>query len=127
VVFPLDESLVLAEQTGELWFQAEALRVQGELLRLQAASQAQPEVTLHAAEASLEMARRSAEQRGAKALELRAVLRLCRLWQSRSEGNRGLEMLSAIVDQLGKGLETVDERRANKLLDKLRNPAGPHP
>jgi DNA-binding SARP family transcriptional activator len=79
----VDESLALAEETGEMWFQAESLRVKGELLRLQAGEQAQPEAALRAAEACFETARQVAEQQGAKSFEGRAVesLRLLRQGQ----------------------------------------------
>jgi predicted ATPase len=64
----VDESLALAEQTGELWFQAEAWRVKGELLCLQAGNQAEPEVPLREAEVCFERARQVARQQGAKSL-----------------------------------------------------------
>jgi len=64
----VDESLALAEQTGELWFQAEAWRVKGELLRLQAGQQSEPEACLREAEACFDMARQVAKRQGAKAL-----------------------------------------------------------
>lgn len=78
----VDESLALAEQTGELWFQAEAFWVKGELLRLQAGDQAQPESALCAAEACFEMARRVAKQQAAKSFERQAVASLRLLRQS---------------------------------------------
>jgi DNA-binding SARP family transcriptional activator len=69
----VNESLQLAEQTGELWFQAEACRVKGELLRWQAAGQELPEETLAAAESCLQMAVQLAGQQGAPAWLQRAV------------------------------------------------------
>jgi predicted ATPase len=114
----VDESLALAEQTGELWFQAEALRVKGDLLRLQAASAAQPEEALCAAEACFEMARQVARQQQARWLELRAGVSLCLLWQSQSQ-EKGLDMLATIVNQLSEGLETMEMRQANTLLHEL--------
>jgi hypothetical protein len=79
----VDASLDLAEQTGELWFQSEALRVKGELLCLQAADEAQPEGALRAAEACFERARQVAKQQEATSLERRAIASLDRLRQSR--------------------------------------------
>lgn len=64
----VDESLALAEQTGELWFQAEALRIKGELLCLQVGNRAEPEASLREAEACFERARQVARQQGAKSL-----------------------------------------------------------
>lgn len=116
----VDESLALAEQTGELWFQAEAWRTKGELLCLQAEGQTQPDAILTAAEACSEMARQVARQQEAKWLELRAVVSICHLRQRRSQG-KGLELLEAIMEQLNEGLDTTDMRRANALLHQSRN------
>lgn len=62
----VDESLALAEVTGERWFQANAYLIKGYLLRLQAAEEVQPEATLGAADACFTMARQVAEQQGRK-------------------------------------------------------------
>jgi tetratricopeptide (TPR) repeat protein len=113
----VDESLSLAEQTGELWLQAEAWRTKGELLRLQAGSQEDPEEALCAAGACFETARQVAQQHGARWLELRAVVSHCHLWQGRSPG-KGLDMLEAIVERLSEGLDTTDMRQASALLRK---------
>jgi len=115
----VDESLALGEETGELWFQAEALRVKGELLRLQAAKQAQPEEALSAAEACFQSARRLAKQQGAKSFELRAVVSLCRLWQSQSQKKKGLDLLQTVVNQFDEGVDTTDMRRAKMLLRRM--------
>jgi len=111
----VDESLALADRTGEMWFQAEAWRTKGELLRLQAGSREDPEEVLCAAEACFEVAQQVARQQGARWLELRAVLSLCQLWQNRSPG-KGLDLLETIVDQLSEGLDTKDMRQANALV-----------
>jgi len=113
----IDESLALAEQTGELWFQAEAWRIKGELLRLQAASRENGEGALRVAETCFRTARQVAQHQVARWLELRAVVSLCHLRQSQSSGN-GLELLEAIVHQLSEGLETADMRRAHTLLNR---------
>jgi DNA-binding SARP family transcriptional activator len=114
----VDESLALAGQTGEFWFQAEAWRVKGELLRRQAENQAGP--GLRAAEKCFETARQLAGQQEAKSLELRAAVSLCLLWQSQSKEKRCLDLLLTIVGQFGERLDTTDMRLANRLLHQLR-------
>ncbi len=69
----VNESLALAEQTGELWFQAEAYRVKGALLRLQAGEQTQSAAAFKAAHVCFEQARQTAEQQGAQSFALRAM------------------------------------------------------
>lgn len=69
----VNESLALGERTGELWFQAEAYRVKGALLRLQASEQPHPADALKAALACFEQARQTAEQQGAQSFALRAM------------------------------------------------------
>ncbi len=69
----VNESLALGEQTGELWIQAEAYRVKGTLLRLQASEQPQPAEAFKDARACFEQARQTAEQQGARSLVLRAM------------------------------------------------------
>jgi hypothetical protein len=61
------ESLCLAKQTGELWFQAAAWRIKGELLARQAGESVVSEAVPNAA-ACLAMARQVAEQQGARRL-----------------------------------------------------------
>jgi predicted ATPase len=67
----VEESLFLAEQTGELWFQATAWRVKGELLAQQAGHGVAP-AAIPGAAACFEMARQVAAQQGVKSLPLRA-------------------------------------------------------
>lgn len=69
----VDRSLAEAERTGELWFQAEAWRIKGELLSLSAATGEHPERSLRVARACLRTARRSAERQGAVAFAVRAA------------------------------------------------------
>jgi len=115
----VNESLAVAERTGELWFQAETLRVKGELLHLQAAQQAQPAEALSAAEDCFQNARQLAEQQGAKSFELRAAVSLYLLWEGQSRENQGRDILLRILDRFDDGLDTIDIRRAKALLRRL--------
>ncbi len=69
----VDRSLAEAERTGELWFQAEAWRIKGELLSLSTGSGEQPERRMRAAQACLRTAYRSAGRQGAPAFQRRAA------------------------------------------------------
>jgi predicted ATPase/DNA-binding SARP family transcriptional activator len=66
-----EESICVGEQTGERWFEAEALRIKGELLICQG--------DLLKAEVSFQAARETAIRQGARLLEMRAESRLDRL------------------------------------------------
>ncbi len=72
----IDESLTIAKRSGELWFQAEAWRIKGELLRRRAQGHETPERVQRAARACLETARLTANRQGAIALERRAFASL---------------------------------------------------
>lgn len=69
----VDASLSEAERSGELWFQAEAWRVKGELLGLRAATGAGRAQSRRAGRACFEAAQRTARGQGAVALERRAA------------------------------------------------------
>ena len=72
----VDASLAAAERSGELWFQAEAWRIKGELLRLRARDHPKRERILRAARACLVTACLTAHRQGAVALERRAAASL---------------------------------------------------
>jgi hypothetical protein len=72
-VAAIDASLGAAARSGELWFQAEAWRIKGMLLRARANGDEDPERTRRAAHACLETAVHVARQQGATAIERRAA------------------------------------------------------
>lgn len=65
----VNESIELGEQTGELWYQAEAFRIKGELLMQHKANDQE-------VENCFQKARQIANQQGAKNFELRATTNL---------------------------------------------------
>ncbi|MFN2323556.1 MAG: BTAD domain-containing putative transcriptional regulator [Trueperaceae bacterium] len=69
----VDASLAEADRSGERWFQAEAWRTKGELLRLRGATSAHRARDLRAVRACFETARRTAQAQGAAAFERRAA------------------------------------------------------
>lgn len=115
----IEESISLAEKTGERWFEAEAYRVKGELNLLQAKQVGQTMGDSQSPERCFSTSIEIARQQGAKMLELRSVMSLCKLWQSQGRGKEGIQMLSGIVNQFTEGLETNDLRQANAMLGEL--------
>jgi DNA-binding SARP family transcriptional activator/predicted ATPase len=77
----VNDSLSLAQRTGERWFEAEAHRIKGELLIKQGDRLQQQETFYKEAENCYQTALRVAMTQGAKNLELRAADSLCHLAQ----------------------------------------------
>jgi predicted ATPase len=110
----LDEAVTLIATTAMRWWEAEVYRLQGEL-QLQLPSPDVPRAEaafLHA----LEVARRQQ----AKALELRAALRLSRLWQAQGQRAATHRLLAEIYGWFTEGFDTVDLQEAKALLAELR-------
>jgi len=115
----LDEAIAFGEKTGERWFEAEANRLRGVLMVQQVENSQRQDEYLNEAENYFQAARWVASQQGAKMLELRAVMSLCRLWQIQGKGKDGVHILSEIVSQFTEGLEGFDLSKAKALLIEL--------
>jgi predicted ATPase len=104
------------QHTGEGWWEAELQRRKGELLLQGAGSRRQaaetPEACFHRA---LEVARRQQ----AKALELRAVMSLSRLWQQQGKYDTARQMLAEVYGWFSEGFDTVELQEAKALLEQL--------
>jgi tetratricopeptide (TPR) repeat protein len=85
------DALALVERTGERYYEAEILRIKGELLLKAAASNAQAE-----AEGCYNRAIEIARQQSAKSWELRAAKSLARLWQQQGKVAEARQMLAEI-------------------------------
>jgi hypothetical protein len=77
----LDEALVMAEFTGERYFEAELYRLKGEQLLMQAGGRGAS--ALASAEGCFNQSIEIARRQKAKSLELRAAMSLARLWHER--------------------------------------------
>ena len=89
-------------------------RLQGELLlRLPRPDIPQATACFHQA---LDVARRQQ----AKALELRAALSLCRLWQQQGQRAEAHALLAPLYGWFTEGLDTADHQEAQALLEALR-------
>jgi predicted ATPase/class 3 adenylate cyclase/DNA-binding winged helix-turn-helix (wHTH) protein len=107
------EALILVDQTGECWWEAELHRLKGELL-LQPTIPDQPQ-----AETCLQQALNLARQQQAKALELRAATSLSRLWQRQGRQDEARQLLAPIYGWFTEGFDTADLLEAKALLETL--------
>ena len=109
----LVEAMAAMEESGRSDEQAEAYRLQGELLLL--------DDTIDGSEAedhfqqALEIARRQE----AKSFELRAATSLARLWQQQGKQAVAQELLAPVYEWFTEGFDTADLKDAKRLLDEL--------
>jgi class 3 adenylate cyclase/predicted ATPase len=109
----LAEALILADTTGERWYESELYRLKGALL-LQQSSDNQVE-----AEHCFQQAISIARSQQAKSLELRAVMSLSRLWQQQGKRREAHALLAPIYGWFTEGFDTADLQDAKALLDAL--------
>jgi predicted ATPase len=108
----LAEALTLVEATEERWWEAELYRLKGDLLLAQAGTwQRWPE-----AEACFHQALAVARRQQARSLELRAALRLSRLWQHQDKRTATYELLAPIYGWFTEGFDTADLQEAKQCL-----------
>jgi len=107
----LAEARGLAEEREVGWWQAETLRLTGDVLL--ATSDAV------AAEASYCAAMAVAQQQSAKLWELGAAMSLARLWRDQGERTKAHALLAPIYDWFTEGLGTPILQEAKALLDEL--------
>ena len=118
----LDEALTLVHRTGERCYEAELYRLKGELL-LQGGQRPKTHGTeqqVAEAEQSFRQALAVARRQQAKALELRAVMSLSRLWQRQGKQREAHQLLAEIYGWFTEGFDTADLQEAKALLDELR-------
>jgi predicted ATPase len=111
----LAEALALMDATGEGFHGAELHRLQGEFLLRREAS----EVTCREAEACFRRALTIARRQQAKALELRAVTSLARLYQGQGRGGEARPLLAEAYGWFTEGFDTPDLQEAEALLAGL--------
>ncbi len=109
----LAEAFALVERNDERFWLAELHRLQGEL-HLASGDR------VEAAEACYQQALAVARQQGAKSLELRAAVRLARLWQRADNLRKALDLLSTTYACFTEGFDTADLIEAWALLGELQ-------
>jgi predicted ATPase len=110
----LDEALVLVDQNGERFWEAELYRRKGELLLQSGVWGAE-----QGAEVCLQQALAVARRQQAKALELRAALSLSRLWQQQGKRAEVYPLLAEVYGWFTEGFATADLQEARALLNAL--------
>ena len=106
------DALALAEDTGELYWNAELHRQQGELLLAQGAAAG-------AAEGCFLQALEVARRQHSKSLELRAALSLARLWQQQGRRTEAHRLVADIYGWFSEGFDLPDLQAAQALLADL--------
>lgn len=107
----LDQTIVLAKQTGERWFDAELLRLRALALEKTGRSAE--------AEAALRHALAIAQRQSAGMWQLRAAASLARLLGSQRRHVEAAQALAAVYGQFTEGFESADLQEAKQLLSDL--------
>ena len=105
------EARRLAEEREELWFQAETLRLTGDVLL------ATGDPT--GAEAGYHEAIALAQRQSAKLWELRAATSLARLWRDQGKRSQARDLLAPVYDGFTEGFGTPVLQEAKALLEEL--------
>jgi predicted ATPase len=108
----LNEALEFVDKHEERWWEAELYRLRGELLLMQGAAD-------NVIEDDFRQAIDIARKQKAKSLELRAIIDLSQLWQSRGKQLEARQSLTEIYDWFTEGFDSVDLKKAARLLRKL--------
>lgn len=109
----LEEGLRTTQTTGFAMMEPEMHRCKGDLLLL-ASGGFEPE-----AEECFLRALESSRAIQAKSWELRAALRLCRLWHNQQKTAEAHNLLSVVYHWFTEGFDTADLREAQLLLDEM--------
>ena len=113
----LEKAQAFAEQSGELFWQAEIYRTKGEILMQSSAD------TDNDAESCFKRALKIASQQNSKSLELRAAMSLLRL-HLKQKNSKQLESTYTALEQIYKsfseGFDTSDLQNAKSLLKKFK-------
>ena len=117
----LDDALLLVEQTGERYYEAELHRQRGELLLLRDAQRhpVQGSRALYDAEQCFQQALDVARHQQAKSLELCAAMSLARLWQQQGQRAAAQGLLAPVYSWFTEGCDTAVLYEAKGLLDAL--------
>ena len=107
----LEEAHTLVEQHKECVWEAEIYRLRGILLLRQTMTQQEE------AETWLRRALAVAHRQKAKSLELRAAMRLSRLWQQQGKRDAARELLAPVYGWFTEGFDTADLQEARALLE----------
>ncbi len=108
----IGEALATIKTTKERWFEADILRMAGEI-----ALKSPPDAAK--AEAYFEHALAVAREQQAKSWELRAAMSMARLWRDQGKQRQAGELLAPVYGWFTEGFDTLDLKEAKVLLDEL--------
>ena len=109
----INEAMAAIETTGERWYEAEVLRVGGEIAMMS------PERDTAKAEMFFARALGVARQQQTKSWELRAAMSMARLKRDQGKGDEARDLIAPIFGWFTEGFDTIDLREAKALLDAL--------
>jgi class 3 adenylate cyclase/predicted ATPase len=102
----------LIDETGEYLWQADVLRIEGELRLLFGASTEE-------AEANFVQALEVARKQRAKSFELRAAISMTRLWRDQGKRHEARNLLAPVYGWFTEGFDSLDLKEAKALLGTL--------
>jgi predicted ATPase len=111
----LTDALAAVDDTRECWWEAELHRLRGEFLLRRGGAQSAAEAAV-----CFQHAVTVAHAQQAKSLELRAAMRLARLWKRQGKRTEAYELLAPLYGWFTEGFDTADLREAKTLLEELR-------
>jgi class 3 adenylate cyclase/predicted ATPase/ABC-type transport system involved in cytochrome c biogenesis ATPase subunit len=109
----IEEAQKLALTGGELFWQAELLRLKGELLL------GQSDPSVQAAEQCFWEALKIAQDQHAKMLELRAATSLAKLWRKLNKSDEAKHILHSVYSRFTEGIDNRDVIEAKIVLEQL--------
>jgi hypothetical protein len=107
----LDEAQSLCDKTGERFWEAEIVRLRGELLSQDAAASSSE---------YFRRARDVAQKQHSRSLELRAATSLGRSYQQQGNEAEAKQLIDETIATLTEGLEMPDVKDAQAMLKELR-------
>lgn len=119
----LDQGLAVMARTEERYYESELRRMMGELVLRQAQAETTRGEQANPAQARAEQCFREAieiaRRQQAKALELRSVMSLCRLWQGQGRRAEARQLLAPAYGWFSEGFDTADLVEAGTMLSEL--------
>ncbi|MGH9201748.1 MAG: hypothetical protein ACRD2A_11000, partial [Vicinamibacterales bacterium] len=109
----LRQALAHMQETDERYYEAEVLRLNGDLLLQRDQSD------VSSAEGCFRQAIEVARRQSARSWELRAATSLARLWATQNKIVEARDLLAAVYGWFSEGFDTPDLRDAKRLLDEL--------
>jgi tetratricopeptide (TPR) repeat protein len=115
----VDEALRIAAETGETWWDAELLRLSGELALAGAGSGATSDAPRREAEAAFRRAKEVAASQKSLVLELRAAASLARLFKEEKRKDAARQALAPVLGRFSEGRASGDLVAARALAAEL--------